>query len=393
MRSRGMLMGVAVAAVVAGTFALGGWQLYAREEAASANAAFRKNFVPQVRVATVAPTGNELLVRLPATTSAFAAANILARASGYVATRSVDIGDRVKAGDQLATIVAPELDHQISQAEATLSQLEAAAKQARANQKLASVTWRRDEPLVKEGWIPKQQGTVDVQTLRATDAAVSVAEANVVAQQAQLQVLKQQKAYQSVVAPFDGVVTQRNIDVGSLVQADATTGTFMFTVMQTDVIRTFVYVPQDQAVGVAPGVDAAVHIPELPGRSFPGKVTRIADALQPDTRTLRTEIDVPNPDGTLQPGSYCTAELHIPRKEPLLVVPADAIVFDADGLHVAVLEDGVARFRKVIIARDLGTQVELSDGVKAGDTVIRSPAVNLAEGSRVQATPVKAAAN
>ena len=161
---------------------------------------------------------------------------------------------------------------------------------------------------------------------------------------------------------------------------------------QTDVIRTFVYVPQDQAVGVEPGVEAVIHIPELPGRSFPGKVTRIADALQPDTRTLLTEIDVPNPDGTLQPGSYCTAELHIPRKAPLLVVPADAIVFDADGLHVAMLEDGVARFHKVTVARDLGTQVEISDGVKAGDVVIRSPAVNLAEGSRVQTAPIKAAA-
>ena len=135
---------------------MGGWKLYAREEAASANAEYRRSFVPQVRVATVKATSGELIVSLPATTSAFAAANILARASGYIATRSVDIGDHVKAGEQLATIVAPELDHQISQAEATLAQLEAAAKQARANQKLASVTWRRDQPLVKEGWIPKQ---------------------------------------------------------------------------------------------------------------------------------------------------------------------------------------------------------------------------------------------
>lgn len=384
MRSRGMLMGVAVAAVVAGTFALGGWQLYAREEAASANAAFRKNFVPQVRVATVAPTGNELVVRLPATTSAFAAANILARASGYVATRSVDIGDRVKAGDQLATIVAPELDHQISQAEATLSQLEAAAKQARANQKLASVTWRRDEPLVKEGWIPKQQGTVDVQTLRANDAAVSVAEANVVAQQAQLQVLKQQKAYQSVVAPFDGVVTQRNIDIGSLVQADAVNSTFMFTILQSNVVRTQVYVPQDAASGVTPGIGAVIHVPELPDHPFPGKVTRIADALQPGTRTLLVEIDIANPDGLLSPGIYCTAELHIPRKTASVAVPAGAIIFNRNGVQVAVVENGVARLRKISIARDRGTEVDVVDGVKAGDRVILNPAVELADGDKVE---------
>lgn len=383
MRSRSILMGVAVAAVVAGTLAVGGWKLYAREEAAAANAEFRQNFVPQVLVATVKATGGELLVNLPATTSAFAAANILARASGYIATRSVDIGDHVKAGDQLATIVAPELDHQISQAEATLSQLEAAAKQARANQKLATVTWRRDEPLVKEGWIPKQQGTVDVQTLRANDAAVSVAEANVVAQQAALQVLHQQKAYQSVVAPFDGVITQRNIDIGSLVQADAVNSTFMFTILQSNVVRTQVYVPQDAASGVTPGIDAVIRVPELPDHPFAGKVTRIADALQPGTRTLLVEIDIPNPDGLLSPGIYATAELHIPRKTASVTVPAGAIIFNRNGVQVAVVEAGVAHLRKISIARDLGTEVEVVDGVKAGDRVVLNPAVELADGDRV----------
>lgn len=384
MRYRGILMGAAVAALVAGTLAVGGWKLYAREEAAAANAEFRRNFVPQVRVATVTAASGELVVSLPATTSAFAAANILARASGYIATRSVDIGDRVKAGDQLATIVAPELDHQISQAEATLSQLEAAANQARANQKLASVTWRRDEPLVKEGWIPRQQGTVDVQTLRANDAAVSVAEANVVAQQAALQVLRQQKAYQSVVAPFDGVITQRNIDIGSLVQADAVNSTFMFTILQSGVIRTQIYVPQDAAAGVTPGIDAVIRVPELPDHPFPGKVTRIADALQPGTRTLLVEIDIPNPDGLLSPGIYATAELHIPRKTASVSVPAGAIIFNRNGVQVAVVENGVAHLRKISISRDRGTEVEVADGVKAGDRVILNPAVQLADGDRVE---------
>jgi RND family efflux transporter MFP subunit len=166
----------------------------------------------------------------------------------------------------------------------------------------------------------------------------------------------------------------------------------MFTVMQTNIIRTFVYVPQDEAVGVGPGVEAVIHVPELPGRSFPGKVTRIADALQPDTRTLLTEIDVQNPDNALQPGKYVTVELRIPRKGKLLTVPSDAVVFDADGLHVAVVEDGVARFRKVNVVNDLGTEVQVDDGVKPGDLVIRSPAVNLADGSRVQSAPVKEAA-
>src|SRR4029079_4295077 len=121
--------------------------------------------------------------------------------------------------------------------------------------------------------------------------------------------LHQQKIYQHVVAPFDGVITQRNIDIGSLVQADATTGTFMFTIMQGNVIRTQVFVPQDAAFGVRPGIDAVVKVPEIPDRSFPGTVTRIADALQPGSRTLLTEIDIPNPDGALAPGIYCTVEL------------------------------------------------------------------------------------
>ena len=193
--------------------------------------------------------------------------------------------------------------------------------------------------------------------------------------------LNQQKAYQSVVAPFDGVITQRNIDVGGLVQADAASGTFMFTIMQSNVIRTQVYVPQDQAFGLGPGVEAVVRVPEIPDRTFPGKVTRIADALQPGTRTLLTEIDIPNPDGALTPGIYCTVELHIPRKTPSLLVPAEAIIFNRDGLQVAVVEDGVARIRKISVARDLGTEVEVRDGVKEGDQVILNPPVDLVDGS------------
>jgi RND family efflux transporter MFP subunit len=214
-----------------------------------------------------------------------------------------------------------------------------------------------------------------------------VAQSNIAAQQAQIKVLQQSKDYLSVLAPFDGVVTRRNIDVGSLVQADATTGTFMFTVMQTNVIRTEVFVPQDQAFGVAPGVKAVVRVPELPDKSFPGQVTRMADALDPLTRTLLTEVDVPNPDGTLPSGVYCSVELQIPRKTPSMDVPADAIVFDAQGLHVAVIDNGIVHMHKVTIARDFGTHVEVTDGLKDGDQVILNPSVNLAEGSKVAAQP------
>jgi RND family efflux transporter MFP subunit len=340
--------------------------------------------VPSVRVATVQPSGGITAVSLPATTLAFSTANIFARASGYIAKREADIGDHVKQGQMLAEIVAPELDQQIAQGEATLGQLKAALQQAQANRDLAKVTWDRDSPLVGKGWVTAQQGTVDVQTLKAQEAAVGVAQANVTAQEAQIGVLHQQKLYQSVVAPFDGVITQRNVDIGTLVQADATSGTFMFTIMQSNVIRTQVFVPQDQAFGLSPGVDAVVHVPEIPDRAFPGKVTRIADALQPGTRTLLTEVDIPNPDGALTPGIYCTIELQIPRKTPSLSVPADAIIFNRDGLQVAVVENGFAHIRKISVARDLGTEVEARDGVKPGEQVILNPSVDLVEGSKVQ---------
>jgi RND family efflux transporter MFP subunit len=386
-RGRSFLWGLIFVLIVGGVLANGARNHYAQSKEVDAIAQESRDMVPQVHIETLQPSDKINVVSLPATTSAFSAANIFARASGYIAKREVDIGDHVKAGQLLAEIVAPELDHQITQAQATLGQLKAALQQAQANHELAKVTWDRDGPLVKEGWLTKQQGTTDVQTLKAQEAAVSVAEANVNAEQAQLQVLQQQKDYQRVVAPFDGVITQRNIDIGSLVQADATSGTFMFTIMQNNVIRTQVFVPQDEAFGLKPGIDAVVHVPEMPDRTFPGKVTRIADALQPGSRTLLTEIDIPNPDGTLTPGIYCTIDLHIPRKTPSVMVPADAIIFNEHGVQVAVVENGVVHLRKVNVVRDFGQHVDVDRGVKAGDQVVINPAVNLAEGNKVQARP------
>src|SRR6266567_53190 len=368
-RSGAAVFGSAVVLLLVGGLVVGGWRHYQAERQLAATAEQARTFVPDVRVATVRAGDSKMDVTLPATTAAFEAANIFARTSGYVEKRYVDIGDRVKAGALLAEIVAPELDHQIAQAQATLAQTQGTLQQTQASRELAEVTNTRDSGLVKLGWLTAQQGDNDRLTLRAQQAAEAVAKSNIVAQQAQIKVLEQDKAYQRVVAPFDGVITQRNIDNGSL--------------MHANVIRTQVFVPQDEAVGVQPGVDAVIRVPELPGRAFPGKVTRIATALQPGSRTLLTEIDVPNPDGALQPGIYCTVELFIPRKTPSMIIPADAIVFDENGLHVAVVEDGTVHLQKITIARDLGTEVEVHDGVKPGDQVVLNPMVNLAEGSKV----------
>ena len=373
----------ALSLLVAGV-ALGASRHYAQHQRVMATAERERDFVPSMRVATVKANPDIVSVVLPGTTAAFTNANIYARATGYIAKRYVDIGDSVKQGELLVELAVPELDSQISQNEATLTQLKSALEQAQANLRLGQVTWDRDRPLVKEGWVTQQQGTVDVQTLKAYESAVNVAQSNVAAQEHLLRVLRQDREYALVVAPFDGVITQRNVDVGSLVQGNVNSGTFMFQMMQKNVIRVWVYVPQNSAFGVAPGIDTVVRVPELPGREFPGKVTRIADAQQSGTRTLLTEIDLPNPDGALRSGVYCMVELKIPRKTPSLVVPAEAMIFNRDGLQVAVVNNGKAEIRKVRVTRDLGTQVEVDTGVKPGDQVILNPPVNLVEGSKVQ---------
>src|SRR5271167_998214 len=384
------LLGLGALLLLLGGLAVGVWRHYALHLEVTAAAEQHRDFVPNVRVEAVRASPGTISVTLPATTNAFEAANIYARASGYIAQRNVDIGSRVKAGDLLAAITAPELDHQIAQAEASLAQAKASRRQTKANRELARV---RDSVLVRQGWVTQQQGDTDRLSYAAQQQAKQVRDAAIQSMEAQLLVLRQQKAYQQVVAPFDGVVTRRNIDVGSLVQADATSGTFMFALTQSDVMRVRLYVPQDAAIGVKPGVDAVVRVPEIPDHSFPGKVARIADALDPATRTLMTEIDVPNPDGELSPGTYCTVELKVPRRTPSLIVPAGAIVFDRDGLHVLVVEDGVAHSRKITEVRDLGTEVEVSAGVKQGDQVVLTPPVDLEDGSKVQirATPTKTA--
>jgi RND family efflux transporter MFP subunit len=379
-RFRGALLGGGTLLLLVGGLGIGGWRHYQAELAVAATAQQSRTLVPDVRVASVRAADSQITISLPATTLAFEAANVFARTSGYIEKRYVDIGDRVKAGALLADITAPELDHQIAQAKATLAQDQASLQQTQASRDLADVTNGRDSKLVKQGWLTLQQGDNDRLTLAAQKAAVGVAQSNIAAQEAQIRILEQEKAYQRVVAPFDGVITQRNIDNGSLVQSGST---FMFTLMHPDVIRTQVYVPQDEAFGLGPGVDAVVRVPEIPGRTFPGKVTRIASALQPGSRTLLTEIDVPNPDGALSPGIYCTIELFIPRKTPSMVIPSDAVVFDRDGLHVAVVENSSAHLKKIAIVRDFGTEVEVHDGVKPGDQVILNPMVNLVEGSKV----------
>ena len=382
--SGGRLLGLGVLLLFTVALALGVWRHYQQHRQVVATTEQQVSFVPTVRVANVRQQLGRLHVTLPATTLGFEAANIYARASGYVAKRYVDIGDRVKAGQLLAEITAPEVEAQVAQYQNSLQQAHETTGQNQAQQALAGVTWGRDSVLVNQGWVTKEQGDTDRYTLQAQQHATQASHFNAASMQAQLSYFNQQKIYQQVVAPFDGVITQRNIDVGSLITADAAGGTSMFSLQQSDVIRVWVYVPQDDAFGVKPGVEAVIHVPAMPNLTFHGEVARIADALQPGTRTLLTEVDVPNPDGALQPGVYCTVELKIPRTSPALIVPASAIIFNQNGMQVAVVENGIAHLHKIVITTDYGTEVELSEGVKDGDAVILQPPVNLTDGDKVQ---------
>jgi len=295
------LLGGGAFVLLCAALGIGFWQHYRLHAQVMAAAEQRRDFVPSVRTAAVRASGGTRVVTWPGTTEAFAQANIYARASGYITRREVDIGSRVKSGQLLVAITAPELEHQIAQAEGTLAQMRAALEQAKANRDLAQVTWDRDKKLVKEGWVTLQQGDTDRLTLEGREAAVAVATANITAQEAQLRVLNQQKAYQSVVAPFDGVITQRNVDVGSLVQADTTTGTFLFTLMRSDTIRIQLYVPQDEAFGLSPGVEAVVRVPgcsalamrvTVPGKSRSGisgtRTTASTPGLRPKASSCGT---------------------------------------------------------------------------------------------------------
>ncbi|HYA80416.1 MAG TPA: efflux RND transporter periplasmic adaptor subunit [Methylocystis sp.] len=382
--SKTQLFGLAALLLLLSALLRGAWMHYEQHSQAVTDAQKRKSFVPMVQVATVTESETVTHSTWPGTVLGYTQANIFARATGYISTRNVDIGSKVRAGDVLAIIAAPDLDQQLAQARAQLVQMQAAVEQTKSTAELGRITTSRSSKLVFADSVSRQQADNDRLTYASEKAALAVAEANVVAQQAAVDRLVQLVGFERVTAPFDGTVTARFIDVGALVQADSNSGTSLFTMIHSNVIRVQTYVPQDQSFGLTAGVEGVVRVPEMPRRGFPGKVTRVAGALAPGTRTLLAEIDVPNPDGALSAGTYCTVELQIPRKTPSLIVPAGAIIFNQQGLQAAVVQDGVAHLKQIRIVRDFGREVEVSEGVKEGDQVIVSPPVDLQDGAKVQ---------
>jgi RND family efflux transporter MFP subunit len=305
----------------------------------------------------------------------------------------------VRAGDLLATIAAPDLDQQLAQARAQLAQTEAALNQARAalqqaqaNQDLANVTNQRYAKLAAQGYAAQQDADNARLGLAARNAdvlnvqaAVGVADANVTAQSANVSRLEQLTSFEKVTAPFDGVIAARQVEVGDLVTADASSGTPLFSIARTNVLRVQVYVPQDAVFGLKDGDMAQVLVPEMPGRIFRGVVARNAGALQAGTRTLLTEVDIDNSDGVLHAGLYGVVRLSISRLQPVIVVPSNAVVFDANGLSAAVDDNGVVRLRHLDLAEDNGADVVVRAGLDPGDRVIVNPPIDLADGMRVAA--------
>jgi len=379
--------GILVFLSVGGLIAYGAYARRERNQAAQAELDARRDRVPELRIEKVKAIDTPREFHLPAQMQAFDAATIYARQSGYIAKRMVDIGSRVKAGDLLAIISAPEVDDQLTQARMQLLQMQAALEQTEANRALANVTNNRFTPLVQQGWETKQTGDQTKYNLAAQNAAVDVAKANIEAQKAQIARLERLQSYERVVAPFDGVITQRSIDIGSLVAADVNSGTSLFAIAHDNVMRVQVHVPQEVALELKPGMGATLDVPELPGRSFEGKVARTANALDPATRTLLVEADIENPDRTLAAGLYGTVHFFVPRPYPVVMVPSSALIFDQSGMQVATYSDGTAHLQKVVIAEDNGAQVQISSGLSPGQDLIVTPPAGLTTGTKVTTAP------
>ena len=376
-----------------------------RELALAAESKGDTEALPLVTVTPVTRSGATSSLVLPGNIQAVTEAPVLARASGYIKSRSVDIGDRVKAGQVLSEIEAPELDQQIRQAQASIDQAasnieqsQAALQQGQSNAALAKITAERSQKLFDRNVVSRQDNdTAQMQysaqqaNVSALEKAVAASRSSSFALQANLARLNDLKNYLTVRAPFAGVITVRNIDVGTLVTEGST---LLFRVAQADRLRTYLNVPQADSGSVRVGQHATLLVPDLGGRKFSGLVTRTANALDPASRTLLTEIQVDNAGGALLPGMYTEVDLAVPRASPPMVIPADTLVVRGDGQQVAVVDpDGTVHFKLIHLGRDLGTSIEVLDGLEVGQMLAVNPGDTVREGARVkpQASSEKAA--
>jgi RND family efflux transporter MFP subunit len=392
-----------IVALVAAFFA-GYTPLTKREATVRAESAERAQALPTVEVMQLARATAQNDLQLPGTLQAITEAPILARADGYLKKRYVDIGDRVTAGQPLAEIDAPELDLQFLQAQAAVDQAQAAIEQAqanleqgRANRDLAKVTADRWKALAAQGVVSQQendqyQAQLGAQnaSIQALEKAIAAQRSNLAAAKANVLRLEQVKGYRTVVAPFAGVVTQRNVDTGALV---STGNTLLFRIAQTGSLRTYVNIPQSNANSIHVGQQAVLTFTNFPGREFSGAVARTSNSLDPSTRTMLVEVDLANPTGTLFPGMYAQVDLRSKRENPPLTAPASAVIARSDGAQVAIVQDGVVHLQKITVGRDYGDRIEILQGVPEGATLVTSPNDVIREGARIIPVPRAAEAN
>jgi RND family efflux transporter MFP subunit len=337
---------------------------------------------------------------LPGNIEPLYSAAVYARTEGYIERRNVDIGSKAKAGQVLAVISSPEVDQQLLQARATLAQSEAsllqaraALEQARANAELTRLTKERDLPLGQQHAISQQivDEAVQAHTARVADVAaaeanITAAQANVTANRANVARLLQIQGFEQVVAPFDGVITARNVERGDLVSTgSATAGKPLFNIAQSGTLRIQIDVPQSEAVNIQDGQKASITVKERLGREYTGTVVRSAGSLDSAARTMLTEVQVDNRDGSLLPGMYAQVKFTLAEQRTSLIIPTSSLVIDHNGMHVVTVQNGQkAHFVPVVIGRDMGTKVEVLSGIQGSDALVASPSDLLHEGQDVE---------
>jgi RND family efflux transporter MFP subunit len=386
---------IALMVLLVGAFFAGYIPLQKRDSVVRAEAQERGHELPHVEVIRVGRAPSQSDLELPGSLQALTEAPILARTDGYLKSRLVDLGDHVRAGQPLAEIDAPELDHQIQQAEAAIAQADASLEQAqasleqgKANRDLARVTADRWKVLAAQGIVSQQdndqyqaQLTAQNANVQALEKAVLAQRSNVTAGKANLARLQDIQSYRIVKAPFDGVITMRNVDVGALV---STGTTLLYRIAQAGTLRTYLNVPQDNTRSIHIGQPAELTFSNFPGRRFPGTVKRTANVLDPASRTMLVEVEVPNVDGALYPGLYAQVNLSSTRVNPPLLIPAPALLVQTNGAQVAVVETGgIVHLQKVTVGRDYGDRVEIVQGLTEGTTILAVPGDNAREGAKI----------
>jgi RND family efflux transporter MFP subunit len=328
--------------------------------------------IPAVSVVSPQQTAPAEEIILPGNVQPFITSPIYARTSGYLRKWNVDIGAHVKKGQLLAVIETPEVDQQLQQ---SLSNLNT----AKANLALAETTKNRYEGMIRTNAVSQQDVDNAVGTYNANKAIVEANQANV----KQLQALQ---SFEKIYAPFDGVVTARNTDIGDLINSGSAGGvkTDLFHISQPGTLRVYVNVPEEYSQGVKVGMTADLTLAEFPGRKFQGKLVRTAEAINMTTRTLLIEIEMRNPAGELLTGSYAEVHLKVPTQASTLLLPVNTLIFRSEGLRVGIVKDGKAVLSAVTPGRDLGNQIEIVSGLKADDQVIINPPDSITSGQQVQ---------